>query len=82
VFRSRFSRVTEVALFGAIRGYCWSHQKPGPLGNGEVTLVDDNGEPHMFHFESFSNKYEVLTLGIHVATLSRSVSRPRIQGAV
>ncbi len=81
-FRLKFSRVTEVALFGSIRGYCWSHQKPGPLGNGEVALIDDNGETHMFHFQSFSNKYEVLTLGSHVTPLSRTVSRPNISAAI
>ena len=69
-FRQQFSGVTERQLFAAIGSYCWSHQKRGPLGEAEVQLLDDNGEAHLFHFESFRGHY-VLTLGRYLRKASR-----------
>ena len=70
LFRQQFSGVTEEQLFAAISSYCWSHNKSGPLGEGEVRLVDDNGESHLFHFESFKGHY-VMTLGRYLRKASR-----------
>lgn len=64
-FRRQFSRLTESELFEVILGYC-RHGRRGPLGDCDVNLEDDNGTPHSFHFESFCNTHEVLTLGVHL----------------
>lgn len=64
VFRDRFGAISERELFAALRTYC-AKRKGGPLGNGEVQLEDTNGNRHIFHFESWSNTHEVLTLGVY-----------------
>jgi hypothetical protein len=38
----------------------------GPLGEKEVSLRDRNGQEHLFRFESWSNTYDVLTLGAYL----------------
>jgi hypothetical protein len=44
----------------------------GPLGMANLILMDDNGEEHVFQFETFFIKYrgaisgEALTLGVYV----------------
>ncbi len=76
VFRERFGAVSEVELFGALRSYC-SHKRGGPLGEGEVMLVDGNDEHHMFFFESWSNTYEVLSLGVYRSPVRTAVRIPR-----
>jgi hypothetical protein len=63
-FAAKFSNVTETQLFTYIGQYC-SWKTKGPLGNSEIILHDINGVDHIFSFESFSNSYDVLTLGIH-----------------
>lgn len=63
-FREEFSQISEKQLFSAIAGYC-DRRRRGPIGEDEVWLRDDNGRERSFHFESFSNTYEVLTLGVH-----------------
>lgn len=69
-FESRFSQVTEMSVFDAIAGYCGS-QSGGPLGAADVTLRDDNGNDHVFGFETFFLRHkppspgEALTLGIY-----------------
>lgn len=60
-FRDRFG-LKEIELFEAIVGYCTA-QSGGGLGQSEVVLKDRNGEPHVFLFETFFNRYEALTLG-------------------
>jgi hypothetical protein len=64
-FRAEFSNIPEIGLFRAIRDYC-GYQRRGPLGESEVRIVDDNGRPHLFHFETFFNYYEALTLGTYL----------------
>ena len=61
-FQRRFSKVSEIQLFAKIRGYC-GRQSGGPLGEDQIILYDDNDDKHLFHFESFSNRYDVLTFG-------------------
>jgi hypothetical protein len=43
------------------RSYC-SWKKRGPLGERDLVLTDDNGDEHLFRFETFSNTHDVLTL--------------------
>jgi hypothetical protein len=61
-FRSRFGKLSETELFESISTYCGS-QRGGDLGKSEVVLPDQNGETHIFSFETFFNGYEALTLG-------------------
>ncbi len=61
-FQRRFSSTTEVMMFAALKSY-YGYQRGGPLGEDDVVIQDDNGSEHLFHFESFSKKYDVLTLG-------------------
>jgi hypothetical protein len=63
-FLALFSRVRESELFTAIRGYCLN-RRGGPLGAAEIVLTDDNGTRHVFHFETFFNQYDALTLGVY-----------------
>lgn len=64
-FARRFSRIREIDLFAAIVGYC-GPQRGGPLGSSELILCDDNGEQHRFYFETFFNRYDALTFGVHL----------------
>jgi len=63
LFRANFERLTEVDLFGIVAGYS-GPQRAGPLGEAEVHLVNDDGQRHLFNFETFFNGYEALTLGV------------------
>ena len=61
-FRMHFGKISEVQLFWNVSGYCGS-QGGGPLGKDQLVPVDDNGDGHRFHFETFFNRYDALTLG-------------------
>lgn len=63
-FVERFSALTEVELFAKVTAYC-RPARGGPLGADELCLVDVNGDDHLFHFETFFNRHEALTLGYH-----------------
>jgi hypothetical protein len=71
-FRQRFGSATEVTLFAAVASYC-GRQRGGLLGEAEVILGDVNGDDHVFHFETFFNRYEALTLGSYLRPVSVSV---------
>lgn len=72
-FQNQFSMVSEKLVFSKVRGYC-GRQSGGPLGESQVELQDDNGDMHVFHFESFSNRYDVLTFGRHVCKCGMAVA--------
>jgi hypothetical protein len=74
-FMERFSSITEVDAFEMIRSYC-SWKKRGPLGQEEMVLTDDNGEEHLFLFETFSNTYDVLTLVTYLRSHEVAVAVP------
>ena len=63
-FQQRFSNTREVDLFRQVQTYC-ANRKGGPLGATDLQLQDDNGLRHLFHFETFFNHYEALTLGVY-----------------
>lgn len=63
-FQARFANIGESAIFTRIRSYC-SDRSGGPLGASEIVLNDDNGTSHVFHFETFFNRYDALTLGVY-----------------
>jgi hypothetical protein len=76
-FTERFSLVNEQTLFARVSSYCGA-QTGGRLGAAEVILPDDNGDLHVFAFETFFIRYkppamgEALTLGVHAR--ARAVS--------
>ncbi len=63
-FKGRFAGIDEDRLLEIIDSYC-TNRRGGPLGKGEALLSDVNGCKHTFLFESFSNQYDVLTLGVY-----------------
>lgn len=69
-FAARFSRVTEAELFRAVASYSGA-QSGGPLGTASLVLSDDNGDEHLFAFETFFTRHrspspgEALTLGVY-----------------
>ena len=63
-FKKRFAGFDEDQLLEIIDSYC-TNRRGGPLGKGEALLRDVNGREHIFLFESFSNRYDVLTLGVY-----------------
>lgn len=69
-FAERFSQITEQQVFQAMLSYCGG-QRGGPLGESEVLLTDDHGAQHLFHFETFFNHYDALTLAVYQAPNAR-----------
>jgi hypothetical protein len=63
----------EHVLFADVAGYCGS-QRGGSLGSSELTLLDDNGDEHVFRFETFFNRYDALTLGVYAHKAAVAVS--------
>jgi hypothetical protein len=60
-FEQQFSNVGELEIFGLMRSHC-SWRRTGPIAHNEVSLSDDRGDQHIFSFEAFSHKYEMLSL--------------------
>lgn len=63
-FAAKFSNVKETTVFDEIVSYC-SGGKGGPLGAADVLIMDDNGEEHVFEFESFSFYHSTLTICVY-----------------
>jgi hypothetical protein len=63
-FHERFSRIREREIFDMARGYC-ANRRGGPLGATDLVLNDDGGNGHIFHFETFYNQHDALTLGVY-----------------
>jgi hypothetical protein len=78
-FGTRFGRIDEVTLFAAAEKYCTA-KMGGPLGGAEVILQDDNGDAHVFVFETFFIRYkppavgEALTLGIYLRPVASVIA--------
>ncbi len=64
-FHAQFSSIGEQEIFRALTRYC-QNRSGGCLGEENLILRDDNGEGHVFHFETFFNRYEALTLAYYV----------------
>ncbi|MCH8198896.1 MAG: ImmA/IrrE family metallo-endopeptidase [Chloroflexi bacterium] len=75
-FRRRFGKVSEAELIDALRSFCRYDRRRGPLGTGEVRLEDANGQQHTFHFETWANKYDVLTIGVYAGPVRPSIVVP------
>ena len=63
-FAARFSKLKETSVFDEIVAFS-SGGKGGPLGSADVLLYDDNGDAHIFEFESFSFHHYTLTICIY-----------------
>lgn len=63
-FAAQFSQVKERELVEIVDDYC-EVRRGGPVGETDAVLCDDNGDKHIFYFESYSFYYQILTLGIH-----------------
>jgi len=74
-FLERFSAITEADTFQMIKSYC-TWKKRGPLGQAEMVVTDDNGDEHIFLFETFSNTHDVLTLITYVKAHGALVTVP------
>lgn len=74
-FLERFGTPDERALFEKIVGYCGA-QTGGPLGEAELVLDDLRSEKHIFHFDTFFNRYQALTLGVHAGRHSSGIVVP------
>jgi hypothetical protein len=73
-FLEQFFSITDTDMFAMVKSYC-SWKKRGPLGQKELILTDENGDEHIFLFETFSNSYDIFTLITygrrHEVTVSR-----------
>lgn len=78
-FGERFTTLTEAEIFAMLPTYCGA-QTGGPLGAAELILTDDNGEEHLFAFETFFIRYrspavgEALTLGAYIRPYVRMIA--------
>lgn len=64
VFAAQFGSLKETTVFDEIVAYAQGG-KGGPLGNADVLLYDDNGDGHIFEFESFSFHHSTLTICVY-----------------
>ena len=72
-FARYFGRTSGSDLFSAVATYCGA-QGGGSLGEDEIILMDDNGGRHCFHFETFFNRYDALTLGRYLCPKIRMMA--------
>ena len=78
-FGSRFKKLVEADIFKMLPTYCGA-QSGGPLGSAELILTDDDGEDHLFVFETFFIRYsppaigEALTLGVYMRPYARMIA--------
>lgn len=68
LFAQKFSSLKETSVFDQIVQYAYGG-KGGPLGGADVMLSDDNGEEHVFEFESFSFHHYTLTICVYIRAL-------------
>ena len=64
LFAEQFSTLKETTVFDEIVAYSQGG-KGGPLGSADVILTDDNGDDHIFEFESFSFHHYTLTICVY-----------------
>ena len=64
IFAEQYSSLKETTVFDEIVEYAHGG-KGGPLGDADVLLTDDNGDPHVFEFESFSFHHYTLTICVY-----------------
>lgn len=72
-FIEQFGNVTEQYVCNLIR-QCSEYRSGGPIADDDVLLVDSCGQKHVFHLESFYNRYEVLSLLTHKELLPTTIA--------
>jgi len=72
-YNERFSMPEIDQLVDIIRSYCVG-RRHGPLGSGEMEIVDLSGRHHEFQFETFFNGHDALTIGRHQRELNRLIA--------
>lgn len=70
-FIEQFGPYEGALLMAAIRQYCRSGKKRGPLGSGELIIPDKNSGRHVFEFETFHNSHQAISLGSYVKKSSK-----------
>lgn len=75
-FAEQFSSITATQAFDIIKTYCMP-RVGGPLGEMKSILRDDNGDEHIFSFESFSFYHHVLSLGIYQSARAIAAGFPK-----
>ena len=73
LFAEHFSTLKETTVFDEIVAYSQGG-KGGPLGSADVLLTDDNGDDHIFEFESFSFYHSTLTICVYKCPRSSIVA--------
>jgi len=63
-FGSEFPSITSTLLIDQIKSFT-RERRGGPVGEGEIVLLDANGQAHSFVGESFFNRYDILTLIVY-----------------
>lgn len=76
-FARHFKGIREDELFKHVAAYCKQDYWGGPLGEAELVLADDNGVRQRFHFETFFNHYDALTLGVHIGAARSKLAARR-----
>jgi len=72
-FAEKFSGVDELLIFPLMRSKC-SWKKAGPVASDEVVLGDNDGVNHIFDFEAFYNRYEMLSLFVHRHAIGKRIA--------
>jgi hypothetical protein len=72
-FAEKFPHVSEIEIFAILAAYC-APRRGGPLGADEFTLTDANGDVQLFVAETFFNRHEALTLGVHSRAIPKAVA--------
>ena len=71
-FKEKISNIQSSEFYSIVKQHC-SSAKRGFLGESEVILFDNNGKRHLFYFQTFSNTYEALTLGVYKRPVNLSI---------
>ena len=74
-FRRHIGKILELQLFVDVWGYCGA-QRGDTLEEGVTFLIDDNGDRYYFHFETFFNRYDALTLEKYLRPMQHRVPVP------
>lgn len=70
-FAKKFRHVTEAETFSSMCSYL-TRRRTGPTGEGRRLFTNGDGEACEFHLTSFSNGYDLLTMG-HFIGLHRKI---------
>jgi hypothetical protein len=69
LFSRQFTCAGSDALFAAVKSIA-DYRRRGPVGEGDVCLIDDNGDKRPFVVQLFNNSYQTLAFGRGLAVNS------------